>query len=58
MKWLKRFWLFWFCSHKGVGLEFVRNVYGDGIIANNYQRSIWCCPRCGRLVRKPDLYNP
>lgn len=32
--------------------RFVRNIYGDEIIATGYARSLWKCRRCGKL-----LYN-
>lgn len=44
-----------FCGHSV--LEFVRNIYGDEIIARGWKRSIWRCGKCGATVAKDDLHS-
>lgn len=43
----------WFCKHQWVC---VRNIYGDEIIASNYNRSLWVCMRCSRFQYRATLY--
>lgn len=45
-----------FCKH--ASLTFVRNVYGDEIIACDYMRSIWKCQECGVVLHRADLHQP
>jgi hypothetical protein len=45
-----------FCRHADA--EFIRNIYGDEIIASDYKRSIWHCSACGLQVFRDDLYTP
>ena len=45
-----------FCRHQS-GVSFVRNVYGDEINALGGYRSLWCCKRCGAVLRE-KLLNP
>ena len=42
-----------FCKHD---YEFVRNIYGDEIIAAGYRRSWWRCKKCGKMALDPHLY--
>lgn len=45
-RWLKRL----FCSHNW---RWKRNIYGDEIIARNYNRSEWFCVYC-KAIRFRD----
>jgi len=42
-----------FCRHKKQ--TFVRNVYGDEIIAFCWYRSLWRCDRCQKIIPKEWL---
>lgn len=42
------------CRHD---LVFQHNIYGDQIIFNNYNRSVWECKKCKVLVYNPQLYR-
>lgn len=42
-----------FCTHD---YEFVRNIYGDEIIASGWKRSMWCCKKCGKFIGKEELH--
>lgn len=44
-----------FCRHEGM-LVHIRDVYGEEIIAlPRHNRSIWKCPKCGKLLFKEYL---
>lgn len=43
-----------FCKHD---LTFVRNIYGDEIIACGYKRSLWQCKKCGEFFYKDSLHK-
>jgi len=43
-----------FCDHE---FAFVRNIYGDEIIASGYKRSEWICPTCGKRKFRETLYR-
>lgn len=43
-----------FCTHN---FEFVRNIYGDEIIAWGYKRSVWKCLHCGKIQGRDDLHE-
>ena len=51
---LKRFINQIFCKHE---YEFVRNIYGDEVIATNWNRSEWKCKKCGKHKLMSELYN-
>ena len=42
------------CKHD---FEFVRNIYGDQIRYNSWNRSMWKCKKCGKLKYKQNLFN-
>lgn len=44
-----------FCKH--YKLTFVRNIYGDEIIAFGWKRSLWKCHHCGALVPGDYLHH-
>lgn len=48
MNWLRRV----FCKHDW---KFVRNIYGDEIIARGYKRSEWVCSKCGKFRYRAAL---
>lgn len=48
MNWIKRL----FCKHEHA---FVRNIWGDEIIACGYKRSLWKCKRCGKYQLRDKL---
>jgi hypothetical protein len=48
MKWLTRF----LCQHD---YRFIRNIWGDEIIACGYKRSIWQCSTCGKRQWRDNL---
>ncbi len=50
MRWLKRL----LCRHD---LGFLRNIYGDEIIARGWKRSVWRCKNCGKTVDRDDLHD-
>ncbi len=44
-----------FCKHYKV--TFVRNIYGDEIIAFGWKRSLWKCVKCGASVPGDYLHH-
>ena len=42
-----------FCKHE---YKFVRNIYGDEIIASGWKRSMWRCEKCGKFKGKEELH--
>lgn len=46
-----------FCKHLDEPLRFVKNLYGDQVIANCGFRSIWECPICGKQILRADVFN-
>ena len=44
-----------FCRHRDV--SFCMNLYGDQIIHNGWNRSLWECHKCGMLVGKKHLHK-
>ena len=38
--------------------KFIRNIYGDEIIARNWMRSEYRCLKCGAYKLCPDLKEP
>jgi len=44
-----------FCKHD---YRFKINFYGDQIIAHNFKRSWWICPKCGLSQFRRDLHEP
>lgn len=43
-----------FCKHN---YQWVRNIYGDEIIYKDYNRSIWKCSKCQKIIYKEKLYE-
>jgi len=37
--------------------KFIRNIYGDEIIAAGWRRSIWRCQRCGKHKYEKELHT-
>lgn len=53
----KRNWIYrMFCGHNKT--TFVRNIYGDEIIHENWNRSLWRCDYCGKILRSELLHKP
>lgn len=48
MNWIERL----FCKHD---YAFVRNIWGDEIIACGYKRSLWKCEHCGKYQWREEL---
>lgn len=44
-----------FCRHYQV--IFVRNIYGDEIIAWGWKRSVWRCNKCHKLIPAEHLHH-
>jgi len=49
IKFLKRM----FCKHRNQ--DFIRNIYGDEIIASGWNRSLWHCKDGGKIIENPRL---
>ena len=41
-----------FCKHE---YKFVRNIYGDEIILCGWNRSVWKCDKCGKIIYRKEL---
>jgi hypothetical protein len=54
MSWLFSFFKQMFCRHEW---RFHRNVYGDEIMHRSFNRSEWCCSKCGRWTFRAELHN-
>ena len=53
LKIIKQLWKQYHCDHD---YQWVRNIYGDEIIYKDFNRSIWKCKKCGKIIYREKLY--